>query len=98
MNTLARLRDNCQKCVKSLPGRMETQKTDSLSWLRARVFLVLVQLCPGQRPEIPDMFREAGLCSHALFPSHFAFYMSIQMKTAAWRPWSEASLALEDVD
>lgn len=83
---LTRLRDNCQKCVKCLPGRMETQNTDSLSWLKARVFLVLSQLYPGQRPEIPHMFRETGFCSRSLFSSHFAFSISILMYTAARRP------------
>lgn len=71
MNTLAGLRDNCQKCVKSLPGRMETQRTDSLSWHKARVFLVLSQLCPGHRPEIPDKFRETSLFSFPVFFSLF---------------------------
>lgn len=86
MNTLTGLRDNCHKCVKSLPARMETQRTDSLSWHKARVFLVLSQLCPGQRPEIPDKFRETSLCSRSLFSSQFSFYVSTLMNTADKRP------------
>lgn len=36
------------------------------------MFLVLSQLCPGQRPE---MFRRTGLCSGFLFSSCFSFYI-----------------------
>lgn len=88
MHTLTKLKDNfhnCQKCEKSpLGGQLflwfkGPRKLTVCPGPKPRMYLVLSQLYPGQRPE---MLRGTSF----LFLSCFSFYVSIPMSRDAWKP------------